>query len=260
MSRMSSGKPVETLTDSSQIPTWRWKRFFGCDETAELIAQNWSDSEAPLMAEELKRGCVWAIGDVVIKTGSARRLRRSAESWKRLDPIPAPEPLMLGTCGSRGILLMRRCPGVTLERAWDLETARKELALLVADLLRRRIIHGDLSPNNLIWDGCRLWLIDLDGLRSAFHGIFWRHHLVRTWAWLFRRMPNGEFVRQAHDLCCVALGVTDLDKHWQLVMRAECRIAVRLMKKQKRRLVPVGHQKDGATPAVNPGRSAMSST
>src|SRR5688572_14105223 len=143
-----------TPAGHAEAKDWKWRRYPGCDDAADILARSWHDSDAPTLAEVLKPGCVWAIGDLVIKTGCARRLRRSAEAWERLDPTPAPEPLMLGTHGTRGVLVMRRCPGVPLNRAWDCEAARRSLSSLVASLLRRRIIHGDLSANNLLWDGC----------------------------------------------------------------------------------------------------------
>lgn len=222
-----------TPTARTEVTGWRWRRHPGCDDAADMLARDWPDSDAPAVAEVLKPRSVWAIGDLVIRTGCARRLQRSAAAWKRLDPTPAPEPLMLGTCGVRGILVMRRCPGVPLDRAWDDEAARRSLSSLVAGLLRRRIIHGDLSPNNLLWDGCRLWLTDLDGLRPTLHGLFWRHHLVRTWAWFFHRLPDGDWVREAHDRCCAALGVREVKTHWRAVVVAERRLVERLTKRKK---------------------------
>ena len=201
--------------------TWRWRRFAGCDDACADLLADWPARGAPATAELLKKGCVWAVGDVVIKTGSAARLRRSAAAWARLQPIPSPEPLMLGTSGARGILAMRRCPGVPLDGVWHDPVVRDAVSDLIAALLRRRIIHGDLSPQNLLWDGTRVWLIDLDGLRPRLHGLVWRRHLVLSWAWILYRLPSTELVRAAHQRCCETLGLGGTERRWKAVLTAE---------------------------------------
>ncbi len=202
---------------SSPISTWSCRRFPGCDEASAALATAWLQDEGVGPVEVLKEGRVWAIGEVVIKTSKPHRLRRSAAAWERLAPVHTPEPLLLASKRGRSVLFMRRCHGVPLNRAWHRPETRDALADLIASLIGRGIIYGDLRSQNLLWDGRRLSLIDLESLRPGLHGLLWRRHLVRTWAALHRRLPDH--VRAAHDRCCVELGIMDLDQHWAAVMR-----------------------------------------
>jgi len=201
------------------MPDWHWQRFPACDDTTATLLQKWSTDGPSATAETLKPGKVWAISGVVVKSAPAYRLRRAATGVARVAPLAAPEPLMLGVRGGEGLLAMRRCPGVRLDDAWDDPAARDGLADLIASLLRRRLVHGDLSPDNLLWDGERLWLLDLDGLRNPLHGLLWRRQLRRQWAWFLDTLPNDVRIRAAYDRSCTALGLTDVERRWRAVRR-----------------------------------------
>jgi hypothetical protein len=206
------------------MPEWTYKRFPGCDDQTFALMSRWPKTGAPAISEVLKSGKVWCVGEIVVKVGSYRRLARSADAFAWLRPIQTPEPLVLGRDGDRGVLAMRKCPGVIIAKAWDDPAARAALADLIAALYRRRIVHGDISPRNVLWDGGTAWLIDLDGLRNPLHGLFWRRHLRVTWAWLLHRLPEPLLVRAAHERCCLALGLPVNEQQWQRVVATEKRI------------------------------------
>ena len=203
---------------------WTWERFPDGDEATFHLVNRWPVDGAPGGAEVLKPGSVWRIGQVVVKVGRAHRLRRSARAWQRLRPVLTPEPLVLGCAGTHGILAMRNCPGESMATAWGEPRAREAMADLIASLYGRRIIHGDLSPNNILWDGTQAWLIDLDGLRNPCHSLFWRRQLRLTWAWLYHRLPDRPLVRAAYERCCRSLGLSLSERRWQTVLAEERRI------------------------------------
>lgn len=203
---------------------WTWKRFAGCDDETFRMVSGWPSGGAPAAAETLKQGSVWRVGPVVVKQGHGHRLRRSVRAWQWLKPILSPEPLVLGLNGRQGILGMRNCPGVPLAEAWGDANARAAMADLIAALYGRRIVHGDLTPSNFLWDGRQIWLVDLDGLRNPLHALFWPRHVRMTWAWLYHRLPDRSLVRPAYERCCRALGLPTTDKQWQRIVAEEQKI------------------------------------
>jgi hypothetical protein len=203
---------------------WTWERFPACDDAVFRLVSQWPSTGVPADAEVLKPGSVWRVGQVVVKSGRPRRLRRSARAWEWLKPTLTPEPLVLGTDGTRALLAMRNCPGVSIAQAWGDAQARAAMADLIASLYGRRIVHGDLTPSNILWDGRNAWLIDLDGLRNPCHGLFWRRHVRMTWAWLYHRLPDRSLVREAYERCCRALGLSVTERRWQRLLAEERRI------------------------------------
>ena len=132
------------------------------------------------------------------------RARRSARLHARLHWAPAPAPLL-------GLDLPRASPHAGLlvthfVEGRDLEACRREpelllgLSELLARLHDRGVHHGDLHPHNLLFDGARWWLLDLESVRSAAHRLLGRRLVQRQWARLVvnlggRRTLRGPFER-----------------------------------------------------------------
>lgn len=149
----------------------------------------------------------------------AWRPTRAWHSWREghrlsLFGIPTPRPLALieerwGPLRARAWLVTEYCGGpdmLTHLRA-DEEPAPAEAASLETlfhTLYRERISHGDLKATNLLWDGNKSLLIDLDATRQhatigGFHRA-WRRdraRFLRNWPadsplhrWLAAMLPG----------------------------------------------------------------------
>ncbi|RDE51194.1 MAG: hypothetical protein DVS81_07380 [Candidatus Accumulibacter meliphilus] len=138
--------------------------------------------------------------------GRLWRPSRAWHSWREAHrllffDIPTPRPLALieercGPLRRRAWLICEYCPGPNLLRHLSADSAPpadegKAIRELFAALCRHRISHGDLKATNLLWDGERVLLIDLDGVvqhRSAIaHARAWRRDRAR----LLRNWPSG---------------------------------------------------------------------
>ena len=98
---------------------------------------------------------------------------RSARAQGRIRPVASPEPIAAfafrtARGGFDGLLVTRFVAGRSLGEVWSIgRESRDALGRFLADMSERRVWHGDLHPGNLLWDGERWWLLDLDGLRSG---------------------------------------------------------------------------------------------
>jgi RIO kinase 1 len=96
---------------------------------------------------------------------------RNADRLRRLG-LRVPEPL--GRLGPAVLMRMiggpdRPAPQLR-EAGIDAATARALLPLIQADILRmlgHNLVHGDLSPYNLLWHRGRHWLIDVPQMVDA---------------------------------------------------------------------------------------------
>lgn len=135
--------------------------------------------------------------------GRLWRPSRAWHAWReghrlRFLGIDTPEPLALieerlGPLRRRAWLINEYCQGPSLlaHLAADSEPPVKEaeeIVKLFATLYRQRISHGDLKASNLLWDGDRVVLIDLDAVTQhrfpASHRRAWRRdraRLLRNW-------------------------------------------------------------------------------
>ncbi|NMG30097.1 lipopolysaccharide kinase InaA family protein [Aromatoleum evansii] len=149
----------------------------------------------------------------------AWRPTRAWHSWREghrlaLFGIPTPTPLALieerwGPLRARAWLVTEYCGGpdmLTQLRADEVPAPAEAASLktLFATLYRERISHGDLKATNLLWDGNKALLIDLDAVRQhatigGFHRA-WRRdcaRFLRNWPadsplhrWLAAMLPG----------------------------------------------------------------------
>ena len=164
-----------------------------------------------------------AAGPVVIKRYNAKGwshwLRyalgpsRAVRSWVSGHRL---EWLGLGTPRPLAVLEIRRC-GVrfssyliteSLDRndlfahlKPDLEGIPGQAELqaledLFTTFLRERISHGDLKGSNLLWDGTRWLLLDLDAMRQHGSELCFRYAYAKDRARLLRNWPAGSEARR----------------------------------------------------------------
>jgi hypothetical protein len=145
------------------------------------------------------------IGSVTVKVFPPRtvfgllrtpRALRSARLHFQCLPVPSPRPLaaLYRTRLGESVLVREFLPGRLLAETFGRDAA-SDAALpgFLAELRRLPWQHGDLHPRNLIWDGKRWLLLDVDGLR---HGLHLRGRvLVGQWACLLRNLRDLERVR-----------------------------------------------------------------
>ena len=143
--------------------------------------------------------------------GRAWRPSRAWHSWREghrlsLLGIATPQPLALveerwGPLRRRAFLVNAYCPGRSLlevlsaghEPEPALATA---LLTLFASLRSARISHGDLKATNLLWDGARLWLIDLDAVCQHCTEVGYRRAWRRDRARFLRNWPADSVLRR----------------------------------------------------------------
>lgn len=114
---------------------------------------------------------------------------RFAERHFAALPIPSPRPALACSASRRGPSLLVRefLDGVSLHDAWGRDAAAEAaLPAFLAAMETHGLRHGDLHPANLLWDGSRWILLDVDGLRHGLHPA--------------RRVRFGQWVRLCHRL------------------------------------------------------------
>jgi len=176
--------------------------------------------DAAREGEVLRSGAVVRVGGLVVKRFPAPsvfgwvrapRATRSAARHFWCLPVPSPRPLVaLWRSPASPSVLVREYVAGELLSALDgsARTAEEALAPFLASLARHAVLHGDLHPQNLLWDGTRWWLLDVDGVR---HGL---HSRRRVWLGMWARcaLYLGEpRARALHGRCMGEVG-----PRWQL--------------------------------------------
>ena len=177
-------------------------------------------ADAAAHGEVLRSGAVVRIGGLVVKrfpapsvfgwVRAARATRSAARHFWCL-PVPSPRPLVAlwRDFASPSVLVREYVAGELLSALDEGQRAAEEaLAPFLASLARHAVLHGDLHPQNLLWDGARWWLLDVDGVR---HGL---HSRRRVWLGMWARcaLYLGEArARALHARC-----MTEVAPRWQL--------------------------------------------
>ena len=65
----------------------------------------------------------------------------------------------------------------------------------MAALYRHGVLHGDLHPRNLIWDGRDWVLLDLDAIRHPLHRLFARRRIEEKWGRVLFSLDGDSSVR-----------------------------------------------------------------
>jgi Ser/Thr protein kinase RdoA (MazF antagonist) len=161
--------------------------------------------------------------------GGWRRLgrskaRASAALHFVLAPIATPRPLLaldgVGPDRRGGLLVYEYADGRTLEALWGRDArAREALVALLGTLDERRIVHGDLHPGNLVWDGEAWTLLDLAGVRHGLHGLLRERARRRTWVRLLESLGDEQGVRDLHAAWARRRGLA-AEARWRRVVGA----------------------------------------
>jgi len=111
----------------------------------------------------------------------------------------------------RGLLLwqayfiMRFVPGTPVSDLFRSEQAsdaqKRQVHERILSLLGRMaeygISHGDMKHSNILFDGDRIILMDLDAMRVGWPGCLWRHRCRRDLDRYLRDLPNAEIARSS---------------------------------------------------------------
>lgn len=175
------GAPVAVHVGSA-----RGLRFAALEPSIEAALPRWIETRRVDGGEELRTGAVWRVGAHVAKfAGPERWLRRSSAiraalaaarcsadaELARQARFPAPRLALewgslLRVEGS--LLVSEFVDGRSLFEVWNREPrAVERFASFLAALERAGIDHGDFHPENVLWDGERWTLLDLEALRPA---------------------------------------------------------------------------------------------
>ncbi len=165
---------------------------------------------------ELKPGRVWRLGEATIKlyraSGALRdRLRRpgairAARVARRVGVEATPRVLAAAwqsgfLRAGPSVLATEYVEGLDLGQILLAEDVRAFDAFptFLADLHARGVHHGDFHPWQLLWDGERWVLLDLDGVRHPLRALRREHLELEAWGRLhfYARAFVGSFTERS---------------------------------------------------------------
>lgn len=209
----------------------------------EAALPQWMASATVAGAVELKPSTVWRVGAFAVKrfpapTAWLRLTRRApalrcAEACARIAPVATPAPLLAlevsaGPRAGESWLIVDFIEGEHLTRALRGDPrAVSELPAFFATMHEHGVLHGDLNAANLLWDGTRWQLIDLEGLRGPLHRLRMQAIARDQWSRVVGTLRDPEFVRPLHAEYCKLLGRGDAEREWPRIERRGRRLAQR---------------------------------
>ena len=210
---------------------WAWIEV---DAALERDLARWIAERDVAGSQVLKAGSVFRLGELVIKflpapIGPIQRRRvppavRAARQHFALEPLQTPRPLIALKAetpnGRVDLLVSEFVEGRPLDAVWATEArAREALPAVLAELRRRRIVHGDLHPGNLLWTGSHWVLLDLEAVRGGLHRIFApRRASLSQWARLLILTGDEAGLREAHARWLQLLGAGAEERRWARVL------------------------------------------
>ena len=210
---------------------WAWAEL---DAELARDVERWVAERTVAGAEVLKANTVFRRGGMVIKflptpQGPWQRRRvppavRAARQHFAIRPLRSPRPIVAlaasTPAGRVDLLVSEFVAGRVLDQVWTCEPrARQELPPLLAELRRRRIVHGDLHPGNLLWTGEHWYLLDLEAVRAGLHRVFApRRAALSNWARLLILTGDEQGLRAAHARWLDLLGRGGEARRWKQVL------------------------------------------
>jgi len=160
------------------------------------------------------------------------RLRRAAFAHFALASLITPAPLVVVERRRHGRLVaagmvMERLRGLPLEQVWHESAARRALPPVLAELLAGGAVHGDIHPGNLLWDGRRWAVIDLDSMRQGLHRLVRRRAWHRVFGGLHFKLRAAPGLKACHAATCDLVGHGDVDRRWRGALGHSRRMAHR---------------------------------
>jgi hypothetical protein len=184
-------------------------------------------------AQVLKPERVWRVDAWVVKrtppwTWVQRYLRRAAafraaHAALRLERFGTPQPIAAlarrrGGALRDSWLVSRFVDGLDAARAIELDAASTAaLGASMAALHAAGVLHGDLNHQNLLWDGSRWVLIDLEALRGPLHRLRLRRIAEEQWAHLSSAMHPLDRLQPCFADYAARVGRTDVEPAWRRV-------------------------------------------
>jgi tRNA A-37 threonylcarbamoyl transferase component Bud32 len=222
----------------------RGVRYGAVPPEIESAIPRWLATRAVEGGVTIKATRVYRLGSWLVKfTGASRALKdvvrkssaiRIADLHAKLAPIRTPAPLLAlevrkGPFLERSLLVTEWIEGRSLAQVWDAdERATAAFPKFLAELHRRNVFHGDLHPENLIWNGSEWVLIDLGALRHPLRTLAKKRLILEQWAQLDLRLAPSERVRRAFEEY-LRESESDLDSEssWGLVLELAAELLAR---------------------------------
>lgn len=157
---------------------------------------------------ELRRGTVWRVGDRVVKLYGPERPFRAARALRAARLAHAargvivPRPIVALRWGpsmrARGSLLASAfVAGPTLFEAWSTDDAAvRAFPSFLARLHASNVVHGDLHPENVLWNGVDWVPIDLDSARRRVAVAERGGEPIEHWARVLRALDHAPRARE----------------------------------------------------------------
>ena len=239
----------------------------GDDVPAQLLS--WLEAGTVADGEAIKPGRVYARGDWIIKIFAAGqrwrdRLRpspalRCARAHAGLDAVRTPRPIAtLEFPNGRSLVVIERIDGRTLDAVVadpEAQDGVEAFVHMMVAMHRARVFHGDLHPDQVLWDGKDWFLLDLDGLRHPLRSLNRRGVIELQWARLCRSIHP----EQLHSVFLRYLEQAgwgwDPVEAWQRILARAAQLH-RIAERSTNGQVPVSP--DAFEPSGGPGNRSLS--
>ncbi len=154
----------------------------------------------------------YRLGERVVKYYRGGKLRdalrpsaavRAALAYPKLLPIRSPKPacafeVRRGLRLERSLILCEFVDGPLLGQAWGhVPEAERALGPFLADMHERRIYHGVMKWDHLVWNRGEWVVLDTESLRHPLRKLFPRGLAERQWASLALDLGPSEALERA---------------------------------------------------------------
>jgi tRNA A-37 threonylcarbamoyl transferase component Bud32 len=167
----------QTAVDERRRGSAQWHWHLVDDDDARRAACSAFAAAPSKPSKEGRRGAVWLLPELAVKQRSASAARDlwRASYWLQFADVPTPAPVALRLHRGRGLVFVRRLPGLNLAEALrtgalpgnDRPRVARQLGTAVGRLHAHGLRNRDLKLENLLLDATTgdVAMVDLDGVR-----------------------------------------------------------------------------------------------